>query len=86
MTPRPLLQYIDHVSPGCDPPTHLGDLIEAFNEARALLMGESETPVRVLFSYPIRHWKTETMLHGILWLLEHDPTFRFSSSLLFARG
>lgn len=77
MKPPPLLDYIKRISPEYAPPTHLGDLLESFRKALALLLGETDDPVRILFSYPIRHYKTETMLHGILWLLEHDPTFRF---------
>ena len=68
----PLLQFIGEISPefAATPPVHLMDLVRLFERARD---GES---VRALISYPIRHWKTETVLHGLLWLLVQDPTLR----------
>ena len=66
----PLLEYIPKISPEFRPPYHLSDLTGVFER---ILKGE---PVRACISYPIRHFKTETMLHGLLWLLEHDPTLR----------
>jgi len=30
--------------------------------------------VRAICTLPIRHYKTESTLHAVLWLLEHDPT------------
>lgn len=32
--------------------------------------------MRALCSVPIRHYKTETTIHGIVWLLLHEPTLR----------
>ncbi len=77
MATPPLIDYITRISPDYEPPDHLSDLLESFKQSLALLRGETTDPVRVLFSYPIRHRKTETLLHGVLWLLEHDPTYRF---------
>ena len=68
MTPRPLLEFIPHLSPELAAPYHLADwcgLIE--RSAR-------EEGVRGLCDVPIRHYKTETTLHGIVWLLVDDPT------------
>ena len=65
-----LLNYIPTISPEFQPPWHMKDLVQLFERMRR---GE---PVRALISYPIRHYKTESMLHGLLWLLEHDPTLR----------
>jgi predicted phage terminase large subunit-like protein len=63
-----LLDYIPIVSPNKRAPYHLAEYVALFDRIRR---GE---PVRALVTYPIRHWKTETTLHGLLWLLEHDPT------------
>jgi predicted phage terminase large subunit-like protein len=52
-------------------PEHLGVWLDLIERAAA---GE---PVRALCSYPIRHFKTETTLLGIVWLLVQDPTARW---------
>jgi predicted phage terminase large subunit-like protein len=65
-----LLDYITDISPEFRKPTHLADLSEIFDLARKGI------PVRLLCTFPIRFFKTETVLHGLLWLLEHDPTLR----------
>lgn len=66
----PLLDYIPSISPEFRRPQHLSDLADIFELARIGI------PVRVLCTFPIRFFKTETVLHGLLWLLEHDPTLR----------
>jgi predicted phage terminase large subunit-like protein len=63
-----LLEFIPRLSPELQAPEHLEewcDLIELAN----LRPG-----VRGLCDVPIRHYKTETTLHGIVWLLVQDPT------------
>lgn len=50
-------------------PTHL-------REWCALIEQVLVRPVRALCSCPIRHYKTVTTLHGIVWLLLRDPTIR----------
>lgn len=66
----PLLDYITKISPDFRPPYHLLEYLAIYERVR---QGE---PVRVLCTLPIRHFKTETTLHALLWLLEHDPTLR----------
>lgn len=67
-TPPPLLEYIPKISPEFRPPFHMKRWIDVFERAAR---GE---PVRAICTLPIRHFKTETTLHAVLWLLEHDPT------------
>ena len=52
-------------------PFHLKDLCEQFERI------DKGEPVRVLCAEPIRHWKTQTTLHGITWLLCKDPSARY---------
>jgi hypothetical protein len=66
----PLIEYIPQISPEFKPPYHMAEWLAIFDR---IAKGE---PVRALLTYPIRHYKTETTLHGVLWLLEHDPTLR----------
>lgn len=72
----PLLKWIPQHSPEFDEPIHFGDIGELFGEALANVRGQAAEPLRVLCTYPIRHYKTETFLHGVLWLLMHEPTLR----------
>lgn len=64
-----LVEFVHEVSPQLDPPMHL-----AWWAARieACLVGG----VRAMCSVPIRHHKTVTTLHGVAYLLLHDPTIR----------
>jgi len=66
-----LLQFIPKLSPEFRAPYHLQRWLDQFAKAAA---GE---PVRALCALPIRHYKTETTLHGIVWLLTQDPTMRY---------
>jgi len=66
-----LLKFIPKISPEFRPPYHLQRWLDQFKKAAA---GE---PVRALCALPIRHYKTETTLHGIVWLLTQDPTMRY---------
>lgn len=66
---RPLLELIPAMSPEFQAPWHLRDWTELIERA-------SRDPVRGLCAVPIRHHKTETTLHGIVWLLLQDPSLR----------
>ena len=65
----PLLDLIPKLSPQFKRPNHLADW--------CLLIERAATEaVRALCSIPIRHYKTETTVHGIVWLLFRDPSLR----------
>ena len=65
-----LLDFIPALSPEYkNPPWHL-------REWCALIERAATEPVRGLCACPIRHYKTTTTLHGIVWLLLRDPTRR----------
>ena len=65
----PLLQFIPWLSPAFARPDHLHDWL-------ALIERALSEPVRGLCSIPIRHWKTESTVHGLIWLLMKDPSLR----------
>ncbi len=65
----PLRKLIPMLSPEHTEPEHL-------NEWIALIERAASEPVRACCSLPIRHFKTETTLHGVMWLLIQDPTLR----------
>lgn len=67
----PLLEFIPKLSPEFQRPDHLEDWIQQFE------LAARGHPVRALCALPIRHFKTETTLHGIVWLLRQDPTARY---------
>ena len=64
-----LLELIPALSPQFEPPEHL-------TEWCALIERSLTEPIRALCSIPVRHFKTETTVHGIAWLLMRDPTLR----------
>jgi hypothetical protein len=64
-----LLDFIPLVSPHYQRPDHMVEWCEHIE--RCLTGGE-----RAINSYPIRHFKTQTTIHGIVWLLCKDPTIR----------
>jgi predicted phage terminase large subunit-like protein len=66
-----LMDFITKVSPEHNRPEHLREWVDLFEQ---VARGE---PVRALCALPIRHYKTETTLHGIVWLLCKDPTSRY---------
>lgn len=70
--------FIERTSPEFKAPTHLPDLVDQF-----VRIANGEIGVRVLVAIPIRHWKTQTMLHGIAWLISIDPSARY---LLFTHS
>src|SRR5476651_809016 len=51
-------------------PDHLKPLIDVFER---IAMGER---VRAVVSVPPRHSKTETLLHGIAWMLLQNPEYQ----------
>jgi phage terminase large subunit-like protein len=61
-----LLDFIPRVSPRFRRPEHLAPLANVLERAH-------REPLRVLVSTPPRHAKTETILHGIAYMLEDDP-------------
>ena len=65
----PLLDLIPVLSPEFSRPEHL-------SEWCGLIQRAATEPVRALCAVPIRHYKTECTLHGIVWLLLQDPTLR----------
>lgn len=65
----PLLDLIPALSPELQPPYHLGDWCDLLERA-------DTEPVRGLCDVPIRMYKSETTLHGIVRLLVQDPTRR----------
>lgn len=66
-----LIDRIPQLSPEFSQPWHLRQWIDLLESVI-----KSDTPVRGLCAVPIRHFKTETTLHGIVWMLEQDPTLR----------
>jgi predicted phage terminase large subunit-like protein len=64
-----LLDFIPRISPEFSSPYHLADWC-------AIIERCLTEAVRALVSVPIRHFKTETTLHGIAWLLVHNPTLK----------
>jgi predicted phage terminase large subunit-like protein len=73
--PRPppydgLLSFIAWLVPEYRPPHHLAAWVALIERAAR---GE---PVRALCSVPIRHFKSQTTMAGIVWLLTLDPTMR----------
>lgn len=65
----PLLALIPSVSPDLTSPHHLSEWCTIIERAAV-------EPVRALCAVPIRHYKTTTTLHGIVWLLLRDPSRR----------
>src|SRR5690348_1351741 len=63
----PLGEFIPRVTPRFGTPRHLEPLVNIFERIAA---GER---VRAVVSTPPRHGKTETIIHGIAWLLLNRP-------------
>src|SRR5438067_1390745 len=64
---RELLEFIPWISPKYQAPNHLAPLVSALERINA---GEE---VRECFHAPPRHAKTDTVLHGLAWLLKRHP-------------
>jgi len=69
-----LMDLVPALSPEHQSPFHLRDWVEILEEAAT--PGELAYPLRALCDIPIRHYKTETTLHGIVRILLRDPTRR----------
>ena len=65
-----LQRWIPTISPKYKSPTHLRALTDVFE---SIARGEPRKALTVL---PPRHGKTETVLHGVAWLLRQNPTLR----------
>jgi predicted phage terminase large subunit-like protein len=63
------IEFIEKLSPAFTRPDHLTDWLELIRQA-------AHHGVRGLCSIPIRHWKTESSAHGLVWLLLQDPSRR----------
>lgn len=68
VTPKhaPLVDGVPRVPP------HLSPLIDALQRVAKAINGDGP-PVRLLVSMPPRHAKTETVMHGLAWLIERFP-------------
>lgn len=66
-----LREFIPKVAPDFSAPKHLSDWLDQIE------LAAKGVPVRALCALPIRHWKTQTTLLGIVWLLVNDPTSRW---------
>ena len=62
-------EFVQWLTPAFSGPGHLTGWVGLIERAA----GEG---VRGLCSVPVRHWKTWTTVHGIVWLLLKDPTRR----------
>lgn len=70
MPAQSVFEVIGKISPDFTAPHHLAEWCSVLERAAR---GE---PVRALCTYPIRHFKTETTLHGVILALLMDPSRR----------
>ena len=70
MIDLPLIDWIPKVSPNFQAPYHQAEWCE-------VMQGFLTGGVRALNATCIRHHKTMTTLHGMAWVLERDPTYRW---------
>ena len=70
MIDLPLVEWIHAVSPEFQQPYHLPEWC-------SMLEGCLAGGVRGLNAVTIRHHKTQTTIHGMAWVLERDPTYRW---------
>jgi predicted phage terminase large subunit-like protein len=66
----PLVEWIPRLSPEFKAPYHLLDWCR-------VMEGCLNGGVRALNAVTIRHWKSWTTFHGMAWVLERDPTYRW---------
>jgi len=64
-----LLSFIPRVSPELSAPNHLAPLVRVIESTL-------ECSRKVVVATPPQHGKTETCLHGLVWLLQREPTRR----------
>jgi predicted phage terminase large subunit-like protein len=62
-----LMDLIPALSPEYQSPWHMREWCDVIERAAV-------EPVRALCALPIRHWKTQVTLHGIVYLLLRDPS------------
>jgi predicted phage terminase large subunit-like protein len=67
-----LQEFIPALCPHFKSPVHLKPWTDQFER-----IASGEVGVRALCSIPIRHYKTETTILGVVWLLCKDPTARY---------
>lgn len=66
----PLMQYIPEVTENLEAPEHLKPLVNLFER-----IANGET-IKALISTPPQHGKSQTCLHGLVWLLKKLPQKR----------
>ncbi len=64
-----LMRFMPLVSPDYHEPLHLAPVVDLFER---VLRGEC---IRACVSVPTQHGKTETVLHGLAYLLKHRPSW-----------
>src|SRR5712664_3857600 len=64
-----LFDFIPRVSNALQPPRHLSPLVEAIESS-------VDRPRKLVVSTPPQHGKTETCMHGLIWLMDKLPTRR----------
>ncbi|HMR05364.1 MAG TPA: phage terminase large subunit [Polyangiaceae bacterium] len=74
-----LAEFIPSLTPRFASPLHLAPLLDVYQR---VAIGEE---VRVVVSLPPRHGKTETLLHGIAWLLAQRPELQIIYASYAAR-
>jgi predicted phage terminase large subunit-like protein len=71
-----LLDFIPAISPEHRSPYHLADWCDLIEHSLDCYRKPAIAPMRAMCTIPIRHWKTWTTIHGLVWLLIQDPTLR----------
>ncbi|MBD1210662.1 MAG: hypothetical protein H9535_19700 [Ignavibacteria bacterium] len=61
-----LMDFIPYISPAWQSPLHLAPIVQALER----VLTES---VKLVIEVPPRHFKTETVLHAIAWILRQQP-------------
>lgn len=67
-----LLKFIPSLSPEMYAPIHLTDWCDQFERIR-----RGDVGIRALCDVPIRHYKSETSIHGAIYILRHIKDFRW---------
>lgn len=70
---QPILDYIPKLSPEFRSPVQLTKWCSLIERVAIALRDPNSAPIRAVCTLPIRHAKTETTLHGVVWLLEQFP-------------
>src|SRR6266403_204477 len=64
-----LFDFIPRVSTALEPPRHLAPLVD-------VIVSTVDRPRKMVVSTPPQHGKTETCMHGLVWLMDKLPTRR----------